>query len=214
MREQDASAHELADALLPWFVNGTLSREERAMVESHAAGCDECRDNIALLERVRNASAMGQPIPMVPHAKPDALLNAIDARQAQRRRWRCAWLAGVPLAASIVAAAILLPARNPSPEGPLPFRTAMSDSDPLTMDYVFSVRFERGASPLEHERGLEKMGAREFSAMHDPSVYRVVVALPVESLEDLERYRERMESLPGVQAVQAVALQLPVNRPQ
>lgn len=214
MREQKASAHELADALLPWFVNGTLDREERAMVESHAARCDECRENIALLERVRNASAMGQPIPMVPHAKPDALQAALDARQAQRRRRRITWLAGVPLAASIGAAAILLPSLDRSPEWPLQFRTAISDSDPLTMDYVFSVRFEAGASPLEHERVLEKMGAREFSAMGDPSVYRVVVALPVKSLEDLERYRQSMESLPGVQAVQAVALQLPVNGPR
>ncbi len=213
MREP-AFAHEHADALLPWFVNGTLDRDEQAMVERHAAGCDECRANIALLERMRNASATGQPIPMVPQPKPDALLDAIAAREARRRRRRVAWLAGMPLAASIAAAAILLPARNPSPEGPLQFRTAMSDSAPMTMDYVFSVRFEKGASPLEHERVLEKIGAREVSAVGVPAVYRVVVALPVTSLEDLERYRKSVESLPGVQAVHIMALQLPVDRPR
>lgn len=213
MRDQ-ASAHELADSLLPWFVNGTLGRDEQAMVQTHAAGCDECRANIALLERVRNVSAMGQPVPMVPQPKPDALMNAIDARQAQRRRRRVAWLVAVPAAASILAVAILLPGRSQSPERPLQFQTATSHSDPLTMDYVFSVRFDDGASPVEHARVLEKLGAREISAMDDPTVYRVVVALPVTSLEDLERYTKRMESLPGVQAVQAVALQLPVNRPQ
>lgn len=209
-----ASAHELADALLPWFVNGTLDGDEQAMVQRHAAACDECRANIALLEGVQNASAMGQPIPMVPHAKPDALLNALDARQAQHRRRRIAWLVGVPVAASIAAAAILLPSLDRSPERPLQFQTAMSDRDPVTMDYVFSVRFEEGASPLEHQRALERIGAREVSALDDPSVYRVVVALPVTSLEDLERYRKSMESLPGVQAVSAVALQLPVNGQQ
>ena len=213
MRERD-SDHELAGPLLPWFVNGTLARDEHEMVERHAAGCNECKGNIALLARVRNVIGAAKATPMVPQPRPDILMDAIDAQQAQRgARW-AGWVAAASIAALILMSAIFMLARDRAPEWPLHFETATSNTDPLPMNYVLSVRFDDGATSLDHEQVLKSIGARQISATDDPSVYRVVVALPATSLEDLERYTQRMESLPAVRAVKAVALQIPVSRPQ
>lgn len=205
------SDHELVDTLLPWFVNGTLDPDEHDLVERHAAGCADCRDNIALLARVRNAVDGAQPTPMVPQPKPEALAQAIEARQTQRVPPRVAWVAAAGVAALALIAAIFMP-REQAP--PLRFETATSDARPLPMDYVLSVRFDDRATPADRERVLKGIGARQVSATDNPSEYRVVVALPAASLADLERYTNELESLPEVLAVKAVALQLPVSPPQ
>ena len=40
--------------LLPWFVNETLSTEERYAVEQHIATCPQCQQEIALLQEMRS----------------------------------------------------------------------------------------------------------------------------------------------------------------
>ena len=37
------SPHEQAQQLLPWYINGTLEADERAMVEAHLSDCADCR---------------------------------------------------------------------------------------------------------------------------------------------------------------------------
>lgn len=213
MREQD-SDHGLADPLLPWFVNGTLSRAEHDRVERHAAACGECSGNIALLARVQNVISDAKPTPMVPQPRPDALKTAVDVRRGQRDPRRAGWLAAASIAALILISAIFLLARDHAPEWPLHFETATSDVEPLPMDYVLSVRFEDDATSAEQERVLQGIGAQHVSGTGNPSVYQVVVPLPAASLEGLERYTKSIESLPEVQAVKAVALQMPVRRRQ
>lgn len=213
MSESNAD-HVLADPLLPWFVNGTLGPDEHKLVERHAAGCDECRGNIALLARVRNVVGDAQPTPMVPQPKPEALAEAIDARQAQRGSRRAGWGVAASFVALVLISAIVVLVRDRASEWPLEFETATSNTRPLPMDYVFSVRFDDGATLADRERVLKGIGARHIGATDDPSEYRVVVTLPAASLEDLERYTNELESLPEVQAVKAIALQIPVSRPQ
>lgn len=53
-------------ALLPWYLNGTLSAEERTAVSAHLQGCPSCRqelDDLARMRtRIRQASDAG-PLP-------------------------------------------------------------------------------------------------------------------------------------------------------
>ncbi len=50
-----ANDHEEAFALLPWWINGTLTPPELALVERHVPGCDECRAEAQLQRRLHDA---------------------------------------------------------------------------------------------------------------------------------------------------------------
>jgi len=49
--------------ILPWYVNGTLSNEERQSVEHHLARCAVCREETALLQQIADALHAVSPTP-------------------------------------------------------------------------------------------------------------------------------------------------------
>ncbi|MEQ8231719.1 MAG: zf-HC2 domain-containing protein [Gammaproteobacteria bacterium] len=49
------AAHEQVVALLPWYVNGTLTADERALVEGHVAVCLRCRSDLGNERRLAGA---------------------------------------------------------------------------------------------------------------------------------------------------------------
>jgi hypothetical protein len=53
----DAIAHRRADLLLPWFVNGTLEREEAEFVLGHLRECSICRREVQWLGELGAACA-------------------------------------------------------------------------------------------------------------------------------------------------------------
>jgi anti-sigma factor RsiW len=59
----DPAAHKVADALLPWFVNGTLDPDEIAFVEHHVAECTRCREEVEWLRGLYAACAAGEASP-------------------------------------------------------------------------------------------------------------------------------------------------------
>jgi anti-sigma factor RsiW len=62
----NASEHAAVDALLPWYVNGTLRGEELGRVERHVAACPQCRHEVEWLRDVFAACAAIAPIPDAP----------------------------------------------------------------------------------------------------------------------------------------------------
>lgn len=50
-----ASEHELAWALLPWYVNETLDERESTLVKSHVNECLDCRRELGALQTLRAA---------------------------------------------------------------------------------------------------------------------------------------------------------------
>jgi hypothetical protein len=59
----EPATHRVVDALLPWFVNGTLSREELAFVQGHLAECEHCRREIDWLRELHAACAAAAAAP-------------------------------------------------------------------------------------------------------------------------------------------------------
>jgi hypothetical protein len=59
----DDSAHRAADAVLPWFVNGTLEGEELAAFERHLRECARCRGEVELQRQLHAACAIHEPAP-------------------------------------------------------------------------------------------------------------------------------------------------------
>jgi len=59
----DPASHKVADALLPWFVNGTLDADEVAFVERHLSECKRCRDEVEWLRGLYAACVAGETAP-------------------------------------------------------------------------------------------------------------------------------------------------------
>ncbi len=53
MSKTSTDKQEHPDKLLPWFVNETLSSNERDDVAQHVQACSRCQQEIALLQRIR-----------------------------------------------------------------------------------------------------------------------------------------------------------------
>jgi anti-sigma factor RsiW len=109
------SAHNAVDALLPWYVNGTLRGEELARVKEHLTSCDQCRREVDWLRDIFAACAAIAPIPDAPpladaggipafggHLQPLTLRSRISAG------WRSAqpWMRML-MAAQLAALAVL-----------------------------------------------------------------------------------------------------------
>jgi anti-sigma factor RsiW len=77
-------SHQEASLLLPWYLNGTLSGEERDAVQAHARDCISCRRDLEqqrALQRVLEAEAAAA-MPTEPN------VVALRARQLTRRHAR------------------------------------------------------------------------------------------------------------------------------
>jgi hypothetical protein len=68
----DAARHDSVARLIPWYAAGSLGPAESAEVETHLAGCDECRDLLALARGFRR---------LAPHARQEALFDHIQAQR-------------------------------------------------------------------------------------------------------------------------------------
>jgi hypothetical protein len=67
-----------AASLLPWFVNETLSAEDRGRVEAHIADCALCRAELAAERRIRTLLRKPEAVQAVPQLGLRKLLSRID----------------------------------------------------------------------------------------------------------------------------------------
>ena len=120
--QAETCAHDAA-AILPWYVNGTLTQEERQAVEDHLAGCVLCSEELVTLLKVQAGlrwELADAPDPSSPLwgkvkgrmvAPPAATDQSISATGRPERRLAWAWLADLlrpPLRPGWALAAIVL----------------------------------------------------------------------------------------------------------
>lgn len=110
----DPSAHAAVDARLPFYVNGTLSGEELALVERHVRDCERCQREVGWLHEIFSALCditLAQA-PETARPCPVALPERPPSRRRGRMRisevWRETrpWMRGL-LAAQLAAIAVL-----------------------------------------------------------------------------------------------------------
>lgn len=126
----EGPAHAQADRLLPWYVNGTLQANERALVERHLVECPSCQREAdwlravqaqfaAQAEQAEVAAGIGRA-----HRRIGKPHGAAPPRLVWRRRERrLAWLAA--LQAVVILALITTLLR----QTPTPYRTLSSPAD-------------------------------------------------------------------------------------
>ena len=203
--------HSAVDALLPWYVNETLSGGERARVRRHLAECGACRASAALLSRVDSVVSRPTATPILPPMRPGRLLEKIE--RGERRPWsRPPIIAAASLAFAAATLLLLLPDREAGVPQPSRYETATSASQEGTMDYVMNLEIEPGVGQNERQRVLRELDARDVRRDDVSGAYHVNVTLAAASLDELESFARAVENRPEVRAARIVALQLPMQR--
>jgi len=80
--ENSAEHHEVS-ALIPWYVNDTLTEQERQRVDVHVGGCVVCRDDLTAQQRVYEGIAAQPALDYMPMASLKRLQARLDAAQTQ-----------------------------------------------------------------------------------------------------------------------------------
>ena len=140
----DAAAHKVVDALLPWYVNGTLQGDELEGVRRHLRECALCRQEAEWLRELYEACAVADTAPGAPNAF-RKLRSRLEARSPNHRvgdgtTWSRAGWTRWALAASLGIAVIFGAALLQDRSAPALYRTlgASGGSEPAgSMVVVF-----------------------------------------------------------------------------
>jgi anti-sigma-K factor RskA len=165
----NASEHVAVDALLPWYVNGTLRGDELDRVVRHIEVCEQCRHEIAWLRDVFAACAALAPIPEAAASSLAAGPSSLDGRirgRTLRTRVSAGWRSPQPwmrmlIAAQFAGLAILgtllaFEGQQREPD----YRTLGGYVRPASTGEAIAVMFDPAISEAELRRVVTGVGAR------------------------------------------------------
>ena len=171
----DSATHRVADVLLPWFVNGTLESEERALVERHLEQCKRCRREVewlrelhaacAVVEASGGSSAVGQLHQRL--IEPPTAVGWMAARRRRVQPWSHAVIAA-QLAAILVLGALVVG----SDESRAPYRTLSATASAASLVVVF----DPAVTESDFRRSLRAAGARIVDGPTQANAYLLEVA--------------------------------------
>jgi len=206
--------HSEAAKLLPWYVNGTLTSSELERLVSHVETCPDCRADLELAQDMLAAVNDPAAVPMVPKPDLEQLFRRLDGPEEKRLPTsRLPWAAAAAVVALAVAAMLYFGIRG-TVMVPADYFTATSETSGTMVHYVLRIEFESILNPAYRKRLLEEMGAVEVTETERPDTLRVVVPLAAGSMQDLEAYTSRFRDRDGVENIEVVAVQLPMDGPQ
>jgi anti-sigma-K factor RskA len=171
----DAATHKVADVLLPWFVNGTLEDEERALVEQHLSQCERCRREVEWLQELHAACAGVSTA--VPHLR-ERLMRRTTSGIAGRfqARWQRAHSWSRAVMAAQLAAILVLGAVVVGDETRAPYRTLGAADSTARAPASLVVVFDPAVTELDLRRILRAVGARIVDGPTQANAYLLDVA--------------------------------------
>lgn len=180
----EAGVHKVVDALLPWYVNGTLSPEERDYVHQHVGECAQCRQEIEWLRELHSACAAAQSTPAGSLALRN-LRRRLDEPPPERGVWsrlRRALENSTRGARWATAALVIVLVASVSwalrdGESPALYRT-LSASDVMPRNGSLIVVFDPATTEAELRRILREADARLVDGPTRANAY--VLDVPIE----------------------------------
>jgi anti-sigma factor RsiW len=168
------SEHTVVDALLPFYVNGTLQGDELDRVEQHLGGCEHCRREVDWLRDVFAACEEIAPIPETPLADTGRIPAITGGLPASARRvgsggWRgrvsSGWAATQPWARMLMAAqlaglAVLGAMLVSETRDEAPYRTLGAQARAAPLGDSIAVMFDPAITEGEMRLLLDGVGAR------------------------------------------------------
>ncbi|HVN34111.1 MAG TPA: zf-HC2 domain-containing protein [Casimicrobiaceae bacterium] len=168
------SEHAAADALLPFYVNGTLEGDELDRIKEHLGACEQCRREVDWLREVFAACEAIAPIPDTSPLPESVRIPGFAASPTAStgrvaRGWRSrvseGWAATQPwarmlMAAQFAALAVLGTLHFTEARDEAPYRTLGADMRAVPAGDSLAVMFDPATTEGDMRRLLASAGAR------------------------------------------------------
>lgn len=189
----DPTAHKVVDALLPWYVNGTLEDDEREYVRVHLEECTQCRQEAVWLRDLHTACRAAKSVP----GATDPLRNLrrqLETRSTKRglparlhRVWRDSnvstrWGAAASLA--LIVAMLAMPVLREIGE-PALYRTLGASNTAVHASGSLVVVFDPATTEAELRRVLREADARLVDGPTRANAY--ILDIPIAKRQDALR---------------------------
>ena len=205
-----SSVHKVVDALLPWYVNGTLEGEELEGVRRHLGECELCRQEADWLRELHTACVAAESVPGASdafrglrrrlEAPPPDKHSSDSPRLASRSSWT-RWALAASVAIAVVLGASVL--RDTS--APALYRTLGASSGSAQTSGSMIVVFDPATTEAELRRILRSADARVVDGPTQASAY--VLDVPA------GKQRDALRELRAQRAVVLAEPLLPENAP-
>jgi len=189
----ESGVHKVVDALLPWYVNGTLEGDELEYVQRHVVECSHCLKEAEWLRELYAACAAAESMPGASGAL-RKLRRALDAgppgksgfSARVRRAWRSGnawtrWSVATSLALVVVLAASVLR----DTDAPALYRTLSAGSTAAHASGSLIVVFDPATAEADLRRILQTAGARLVDGPTQSNAY--VLDVPAVRRQDAMR---------------------------
>ena len=164
------NVHKMVDALLPWYVNGTLDGDERDLVVRHLDECAQCRGEVEWLRGLHAAC--------VACVEQDADSPAFDVLRRRRKAWwRSAPMWGLAAAAELAVIGLLGWHVWSAEDTSAQYRTLASEGGIAGGDLV--VVFDAAAKEADMRQLLQSTGARIVGG--PTAAHGYLLALPADT---------------------------------
>jgi hypothetical protein len=176
------SEHEGISALIPWYVNETLSDATRVKVEEHLLGCAACSEDLALEQRIRAGMSVDGPLEFMPAASLIRLRGMLDRENVAagegvfhpgaRRPSHWKWLAAASFVGAVAVAGVLTAGHwRSSPGGGAQVYHTVTDSVPHPREEVVRAVFVPTITLVELQTLLDEAQLRIISGPTEAGVY-------------------------------------------
>ncbi len=209
--EDDIKDIDEAELLLPWYVAGTLSREDTARVEAWLAENPEAQDHLARVEEEFDVSvAAAEEIPMPRADAVDDVMAAIGADTQQQashgnsilmRLWDMlsppvAMAGAAALALLVVAQGITIGVMVNDRQPGMTFETASAPAERAVAadEATALVAFQPGTPFEDISQGLADANLRIVDGPNPGGVYRIAAA-------DTEQGRSALDTFGGSEII-------------
>jgi len=177
------------EKLLPWYVNDTLTDDERSEVEAHLKDCERCRSEVAYLKALRSQVKVTGDVTMYGELGLKRLMSDIKKEAQTPRRFLFSWWqSAIAIAATLI---IML-------QGVILYNFWQQSeaittlSGPMHKGVVLQINFSPNASEAQIRKLLQSVKGSIIDGPGSIGIYRVRLNL---TAENEERINERIAAL-------------------
>ena len=185
------------EELLPWYVNNTLSPEQRLDVERHLEECSHCQKEFTLLQHL-SRQIRATPISPPGELGLRRLLHQVRQEKEERKQTpliqALGWRPMIAFAAAVIivvqAGLLMWTPTKPEPITPL--------SGPTQLGVTLQVTFAPSTTEAEIRESLQAIGGNFISGPSALGVYRIRLTLQPDAHQEIERAIRGLRSREGI----------------